>query len=231
VLLLAVNLIHHAARELLLLCIGSMHNSNVTSTFYLGEGPDQNTYTQRGGTATLNNVRVGSNNSRHGNGRIVMEDGTLSATGDFQVGMGDNLVGVVDQSGGDIVLSNVSQQLQIDNINATYSFDGGSLTIKKTTDPILFDGGTVTNSFFDFGAPGAVLNLYGTWDYAALSSVANQRFTVEGQPLADGMLSFTPVTIESDLYTAIQIVPEPTAISLAAVGLLGLVGFGRRRKR
>jgi len=77
-----------------------------------------------------------------------------------------------------------------------------------------FTTGTVTGSPFDLG-PGSML-------------------TVTATPNASGVLTFTfdGSGAVADLnLMSIQEIPEPTTLCLAALGLLGLLAWGRRRRR
>jgi hypothetical protein len=52
-----------------------------------------------------------------------------------------------------------------------------------------------------------------------------------GGSISEVTISGGSVTVDPTLILGIYAVPEPTTFCLAAFGLLGLIGFGRRRKR
>jgi hypothetical protein len=200
----------------------------VNSNFYISEGTAISGVTQTGGTATVANLLVGSNQAG-ANGFYDLQGGDLNVTGLFRISNqnGSNVDGVFTQSGG-TADSNVTLQFGSKagtTGSAIYNLDGGTLTVNHAT-PFQFTN-VAAPVYFDFD--GGTLNLLGTWDYTNLTAIANSDFRFQGAPLQDGDLVFTAGTGPLTGYTVVAI-PEPSTFALSALGLLGLLACGRRRR-
>lgn len=141
---------------------------------------------------------------------------------------GANSNTVFTQSAGTTAV--INEQLRMGQYAGTtgssiYHLDGGTLTIEAALNPFLFTqpGAPV---YFDFD--GGALNLKGTWDFNTLTGIANSDFRVAGVAATAGDLAFDPVTIGSDAYTQITVIPEPSSAGL--LGLAGLALAARRRR-
>jgi len=197
-------------------------------TLYISEGTAASGVTQTGGIANVTNFYLGSNQA-NADGYYNLQNGELNVTSRFYISdtNGSNVSGVFTQTGG-TVTSSVTLEMgdRADTSGAAiYNLDDGTLQIDHAT-PFLFRADPAP-IYFDFD--GGTLNLLGTWNYTNLTAIANSDFRFHGSPLQDGDLIFTAGTGPLTGYTVITI-PEPSTSALAALGLLGLIGFGRRTK-
>ena len=164
-----------------------------------------------------------------------LEDGDFSA-GNVYVGRsGANQTAVFTQSGG---MAMLSSGLFLGTVAGTtgesiYNLDDGELTITGGTPFSLTQPGAPV--YFDFD--GGALNLPGTWDFVGLTGIANSDFRALGVAATAGDLDFTPITLFNTDYTQItnaafggNVIPEPSTFLIWSVGLLGLIGWRRRRR-
>jgi hypothetical protein len=105
-----------------------------------------------------------------------------------------------------------------------FHLNGGSVTFSKA---IGLDG--YADNYFDFTAPGASV----TADFGGSFTDIGAVDTAIGNNIH--FISTNSQTIGSqdngDGTFTVSVIPEPSTFALAAFGLLGLIGFGRRRKR
>lgn len=193
-----------------------------------GLGTTASNFLQSGGTVTIGNDVSMALKSSTQRAVYELQDGTFTVNGNVLMGNGSaNSVTEITQSSG---TATVGGYLSLGSHAGTtgssiYNLDGGTLTMEAAVDPFLFTqpGAPV---YFDFD--GGTLNLKGTWDFNTLTGIANSDFRVAGVAATAGDLAFDPVTIGSDAYTQITVIPEPSSAGL--LGLAGLALAARRRR-
>ncbi len=104
-----------------------------------------------------------------------------------------------------------------------YNLDGGTLSVPR----IQF--GQQNSGYFDFD--GGELLLPGDWTFDRLVGIRDSDFRAFGNLATPDNLAFDLVVIDTDVYTKIYAIPEPSMLALLSMGAVGLLAYARRRRR
>jgi hypothetical protein len=205
----------------------------ISGNLVVGESNATSTFVQNGGAVSAARFYLG--NAGSATAHYELHDGSVRITGgNFEVADfgGTNVTSLFSQTGGTVTSSATVTMGSAAGTtgSAVYDLLGGTLLISNAT-PFTFNS-TLDSVYFNFryGSPDdAALLLKGTWDFASLTSIAKADFRVHGEAATAGQLVFMAGTGSLAGYTIIYAVPEPSALLMAAMGLVGLAACGRRK--
>ena len=136
--------------------------------FWIGNRGGTGTMTFSAGLLTTNNWTVVGRSG--GNGTVTMTGGTFTKTGGGNFIVGDNSVGVMTQTNGDLTINGELWIGHAGSGNGTYTFGGGNVSVSGIvavgreggTGTVNFNGGTLRVSQLNGGTGNAIVNFNGT---------------------------------------------------------------------